>query len=72
MKFDSVTNEKATSKFHVLVQTPAFPCSQKSQGAVVLEMQITQKACRARGLTDKINHFAISEANSSPQEFASP
>ena len=35
MKFVSVTNEKATSKFHVPVQTPAFPCSQRSQGAVM-------------------------------------
>ena len=35
VKFVSVTNEKATSKFHVPVQTPAFPCSQRSQGAVL-------------------------------------
>ena len=38
MKSVSITNEKATSTFHVPVQTPAFPCSQRSQGAVVVAL----------------------------------
>ena len=69
MKFVSVKNEKATSKFHVPVQTPAFPRLQRSQEDV--EMQTAQKACRAGGPTDKNNYFTISEVNSSLQEFAS-
>ena len=37
MTFVFVTNKKGTSIFHVPVQTPAFPCSQRSQGAVICQ-----------------------------------
>ena len=74
MKFVSVTNEKAGSTFHVPVQTPGFPCSQRSQGTPcvnVLEIQTAQKVCRARGPTDENSHFAISEeVNSLLHDFA--
>ena len=38
--------------------------AEESRGCGVLEMQIAQKVCRARGPRDKNDHFALSEVNS--------
>ena len=55
MKFVSITNKKATSIFHVPVQMPTFPCSQRSQGAVMSQKcRQHKKVCRARGPQTKI------------------
>ena len=45
--------------------------TEESRGCGVLEMQTARKVCRATSPTDKDNHFAISEVNSSLHEFAS-
>ena len=44
--------------------------AEESRGCNVLEMQTAQNVCRARGPTDKNNHFAISKVNSLLHEFA--
>ena len=61
----SVTSEKGTSVFPVPVQTPAFCCSQVSQGAVMCyKCRQHEKSATHLGPTEKNNHFAESEVNS--------
>lgn len=75
MKFVSVSNEKATFKFHVPVQTPAFPFS--SQGDVSLISVLDWNAAdtaQLKSAAGKMSHIkklvvlAISDVKSSMHE----